>query len=85
MEDNEIMTTEVTTTEEPTEVYEEKSGMSTGLAMLIGGAIVAGVYAGGKKLKKVWDKHKTKKEAEQTVESEATEVNSTEVEDSDKE
>lgn len=84
MEDNEIMTTEVTTTEEP-EVCEEKSGMSTGLAMLIGGAIVAGVYAGGKKLKKVLDKRKAQKEAEQTVESEATEVNSTEVEDSDKE
>lgn len=64
MNENEIMTNEVMN-EEP-EVIEEKSGIGTGAAMLIGGLIVAGAIAGGKKLKAVWDDHKAKKEAKKT-------------------
>lgn len=40
----------------------EHSSMGTGLAMVIGGGLTLAAIAGGKKLKKLWDKHRTKKE-----------------------
>lgn len=60
MNENEIMVNEEVM-EEP-EVIEEKSGMNTGLAMLIGGVVTAAGIAGAKMLKKAWVAHKTKKE-----------------------
>lgn len=64
---NELVETE--NIEEAEEVN-ESSGLGTGLAMLIGGGIALAVAAGGKKLKKVWDRHKAKKEAEVIVDAE---------------
>ena len=62
--------------EENEEIMEsdERSGMGTGLAMIIGSGLTLAAIAGGKKLKKLWDKHKTKKE-----QSDVSVVNSTEV------
>ncbi|MDO5397813.1 MAG: hypothetical protein Q4G33_07765 [bacterium] len=50
--------------EENEEIMEsnERSGMGTGLAMIIGSGLTLAAIAGGKKLKKLWDKHKAKKE-----------------------
>ena len=47
---------------EPEEVMDERSGMPTGLAMLIGGGITLAVVAGVKKVKNVLDKRKAKNE-----------------------
>lgn len=55
--------------EENEEIMEtnEHSGMGTGLAMIIGSGLTLAAIAGGKKLKKLWDKHKTKKEQSEVV------------------
>lgn len=49
--------------EEPTVTVEveETTGLSTGLAMLIGSGLTLAAIAGGKKLKKIWENHKAKK------------------------
>ena len=60
MNENEIIVNEEVM-EEP-EVIDEKSGMNTGLAMLIGGVVTAAGIAGAKMLKRVWTAHKIKKE-----------------------
>lgn len=67
MNENEtkIMETEMTNNEP--EYVEESSGMSTGLAMAIGGALTLAAVAGAKKLKKLWDKRKLKKELSETI------------------
>lgn len=43
------------------ETKESNASLSTGVAMLIGGALTAGVMFGVKKVKKVIAKHKAKK------------------------
>ena len=68
MEENEIMETEVMI--EESEGTEKSSGMGTGLAMLIGSGLTLAAIAGGKKLKKVWDNRKIKKEKQAVVEDE---------------
>ena len=56
----------------PIEV-EEEAGMSTGMAMAIGGLITAGLIVVGKKAvdggKKLWAKHKAKKAIESADEN----------------
>ena len=69
-ENNEVMLVEEETDNEPEVIEEESSGMSTGLAMLIGGGIALGAVALGKKLKKVWDKRKAQKEPLPVIEGE---------------
>lgn len=54
------------------EVEVEETGMSTGLAMLIGSGLTIGVIAAVKKGREVWLRHKAKKE---TIEAEAQMVN----------
>lgn len=66
MNENEIMVNEEVM-EEP-EVIEESSGMSTGLAVLIGSGLTLAAIAAVKKGKKVWDKIKAKKEAKKAEE-----------------
>ena len=68
MEENENMETEVMI--EESEGTEKSSGMRTGLAMLIGSGLTLAAIAGGKKLKKVWDNRKIKKEKQAVVEDE---------------
>ncbi|MDD3204206.1 MAG: hypothetical protein PHS74_00500 [Lachnospiraceae bacterium] len=68
MEENENMETEVMI--EESEGTEKSSGMGTGLAMLIGSGLTLAAIAGGKKLKKVWDNRKIKKEKQAVVEDE---------------
>lgn len=53
---------EIEVVEEPEEVTDGRSGMPTGLAMLIGSGLTLAIVAGVKKAKKVFDKHKAKKE-----------------------
>lgn len=52
------------------ETQESNASLSTGVAMLIGGALTAGVMFGVKQVKKVIAKHKAKK-AEKNAEAEA--------------
>lgn len=61
--------------EENEEIMEsnERSGMGTGLAMIIGSGLTLAAIAGGKKLKKLWDKHKTKKEQSEAIIIDSTE------------
>ena len=61
--------------EENEEIMEsnERSGMGTGLAMIIGSGLTLAAIAGGKKLKKLWDKHKTKKEQSEVITIDSTE------------
>lgn len=49
--------------EENEEIMEtnERSGMGTGLAMILGSGLTLAAIAGGKKLKKLWQERKTKK------------------------
>lgn len=49
--------------EENEEIMEvnERSGMGTGLAMILGSGLTLAAIAGGKKLKKMWQERKTKK------------------------
>lgn len=60
MENQEIIPYE----EENEEITEtnDRSGMGTGLAMIIGSGLTLAAIAGGKKLKELWDKHKSQKE-----------------------
>ena len=53
---------------------EDSSGISTGLAMVIGGGIALGVYAGVKKLRKLWQNFKLKKEVNHCSEDEIVDV-----------
>ena len=70
-ENNEVLVfEEVENNDEPEVIEEGSSGMSTGLAMLIGGGIALGAVALGKKLKKVWDKRKAQKEPLPVIEGE---------------
>lgn len=70
-ENNEVLVfEEAENNDEPEVIEEESSGMSTGLAMLIGGGIALGAVALGKKLKKAWDKRKAQKEAPVEIEGE---------------
>ena len=52
----------------------ENSGMSNGLAMLIGGCITVAAIAGGKALKKAIAKRKAKKENSDVIDVEAKET-----------
>lgn len=79
-EKNEVMLVEEEeTNNEPEIIEEEHSGMSTGLAMLIGGGLALGAVALGKKLKKValgkklkkvWAKRKARADASEVVDGE---------------
>lgn len=70
-EKNEVMLVEEEeTNNEPEVIEEEHSGMSTGLAMLIGGGLALGAVALGKKLKKVWAKRKAQTDASEVVDGE---------------
>lgn len=73
-EKNEVMV-EQETTQEPEIYYEEgRSGMSTGVAMLIGSGLTLAAIAVGKKLKKVYDNIKASKaEKPEVVEDEVVE------------
>ncbi len=60
-----LETMELTPYEEENEEITEtndRSGMGTGLAMIIGSGLTLAAIAGGKKLKELWDKHKSQKE-----------------------
>lgn len=46
---------------------EERSGIGMVLAMIIGSGVTLAAFAGGKKLKKLWNEHKNKKEREGVV------------------
>lgn len=67
---NNIYEAEVTEVNElvPIEEEFEEAGMSTGMAMAIGGLVTAGLIVIGKKAvdggKKLWAKHKAKKASE---------------------
>ena len=62
---------------ELSEEISEDSGLSTGVAMLIGSGLTLAGIAGWKALKKLWAKHKAKKEqTEKPIE--AIEVNDAE-------
>lgn len=63
MDENEVMTEVLETVEEGV----EKTGIGTGWAMLIGGAITAAGITAGKALKKAWNNRKTKKAADSEV------------------
>lgn len=56
MNENEIMMNEAM--DSVPEAIAEKSGKGTGMALLIGGLIIAGVIAGGKLLMKVYQSKK---------------------------
>lgn len=60
-ENKELMVVEEEVIDDPEITEEEHSGMSTGVALLIGGGLAIGAIALGKTLKKVWDKRKLKK------------------------
>ncbi len=45
----------------------ENSGMNSGVAMLIGGALALSAVAGVKKLKKVWQKRKKKEDSSEKI------------------
>lgn len=76
-EKNEVMMVEQETIQEPETYYEEeeRSGMSTGVAMLIGSGLTLAAIAVGKKLKKVYNNIKAAKAKEQSeaVEGEVVE------------
>lgn len=57
MDENEIMTVE---NEEVSDVS-TGNGIGTGMAMLIGGLLAAGIITGGKQLKKIIDKKRKDK------------------------
>lgn len=56
---DENMVNEEVTEMEP--VTEERSGMSTGTSMLLGGLLAIAAFAAGKKIKKVIDNRKAKR------------------------
>lgn len=55
--------------EENEEIMEtnERSGMGTGLAMILGSGLTLAAIAGGKKLKKLWQERKTKKDKSDVI------------------
>lgn len=53
---------EIEDTDEEIEETPERSGIGTGWAMLIGSGLTLAAIAAGKKAKKMWQDHKTKKE-----------------------
>lgn len=69
--------------EEAYDETEERSGMPTGLAMLIGGGIAIGVAAGAKKLKKVWDSLREKRAKDGVVVTTSTDEDTVTMVDSD--
>lgn len=70
---NNIYEAEVIENEELIPIEAEEAGMSTGMAMAIGGLVTAGLIVIGKKAvdggKKLWAKHKEKKAAEAAEEA----------------
>lgn len=68
MEEIKEMMDEEIIEEEMDEETEGRSGMPTGLAMLLGGGLALGAVAGFKKLKKVWSERKANKEMAGVVE-----------------
>lgn len=63
--------------EEKEEIMEsnEHSGKGTVLAMMIGGGLTLAAVAGGRKLKELWNKRKSKKEqTDDFIETDAYEV-----------
>lgn len=61
--ENEVVTL-MPNNEETVERNNGGSGLGTGLAMLIGGGLTLAAVAGGKLVKKAWDKHKANKKVE---------------------
>lgn len=59
MDENEIMTVE-------NEEVSTGNGIGTGMAMLIGGLLAAGIITGGKQLKKIIDKKRKDKKLVET-------------------
>lgn len=74
MEEKNNEMVELTTVDEnpAVEVEVEETGMSTGLAMLIGSGLTLGVLAAVKKGREVWRRHKAQKA---TIEADAEMVN----------
>ena len=68
MENNELMTMEETEIMDEVVVAEEKSGIGTGAAMLIGAGLTLAVTAGVKLVKKGIKAIKAKKEAKKAAE-----------------
>ena len=71
-----LETMELTPCEEENEVImemNESSGMGTGLAIILGSGLTLAAIAGGKKLKKIWDKYRSKKEQAGVIIVESTE------------
>lgn len=70
---NNIYEAEVIENEELIPIEAEEAGMSTGMAMAIGGLVTAGLIFVGKKAvdggKKLWAKHKEKKAADAAMEN----------------
>ncbi len=62
MENNELMNVEEIEVMDDVVVAEEKSGIGTGVAMLIGAGLTLVASAGVKLVKKKWADHKAKKE-----------------------
>lgn len=76
MENNEIMNYEdvMDTEVETTEMVPEESGSGTGMAMLIGAGLALATTAVVKLGKKAWAKYKAKKELRQPDDGEIVEV-----------
>lgn len=82
--ENEIMNYENEVMENEVDIYEmesEESGISTGLAMLIGAGITAAGVAVVGLGKKLWAKHKAKKELRLVDEDDFVEVTDERVEE----
>ena len=78
--ENEIMNYENEVMEDEIEVVEtEGSGMSTGMAMLIGGGLALAATAVVNFAKKAWTNHKAKKELHQPAEGDIIEVTNEQV------
>ena len=82
--ENEIMNYEDEVMENEVDIYEmesEESGIGTGLAMLIGAGITAAGVAAVGLGKKLWAKHKAKKELRCPDEDEIVEVTEEDIEE----
>ena len=82
--ENEIMNYETEVMENEVEIYEmepETSGISTGLAMLIGAGITVAGYAAVRLAKKLIAKHKAKKELRLVGEDDFVEVTEDDISD----
>ena len=69
MENNEIMTTEMVNEEVTPEVEEQTTGMSNGVAAVLGGAAVLGIIGLVKGVKKLKAHHDAKKDAKKQKEA----------------